>query len=264
MKRTVKLVLAVVLALCLGATSLLGVSARGTEVTISRADQLCYYAQEGYNNTLFGPISITEGCFKTSAKDKGTAVYLVGIAGLDPFGMLVGGYNDLLATQESANNIKGRFYNRVVQCIKKQCPKGANLIITGHSLGGMIGQQIAADKAMQKRYNILLNVCFGSPVVAAGEKKEGVIIRYEDKNDVVPKSGNNVLAFASGGNDAIVEDGGFGLDALNAHNQSYALSGKFNKYDVCGKKNGTACIILDLDTRVWYKATALKMGLGND
>ena len=38
MKRTVKLVLAVVLALCLGAVSLLGVSARGTEVTISRAE----------------------------------------------------------------------------------------------------------------------------------------------------------------------------------------------------------------------------------
>lgn len=38
MKRTVKLVLAVVLALWLGAVSLLGVSARGTEVTISRAE----------------------------------------------------------------------------------------------------------------------------------------------------------------------------------------------------------------------------------
>ena len=65
MKRTGKAFLALFFTLILAVTCLAGTSAFArTELTYTRANQMARFTEEGYNNTIFGPITITEACFK--------------------------------------------------------------------------------------------------------------------------------------------------------------------------------------------------------
>ena len=100
MKRTSKSILALLFTLVLVISCVAGVSASAkTELTYRRADQMARFTEEGYNNTIFGPITITEACFRKNNKDKGIPVYVVTLAGLDVFNTIQGGYNGLLDTQ---------------------------------------------------------------------------------------------------------------------------------------------------------------------
>jgi pimeloyl-ACP methyl ester carboxylesterase len=145
----------------------------------------------------------------------------------------------------------------VVRIIKANVPKNANLVIAGHSLGGMIAQQVAANSEIKSRYNVLNTVCFGSPLLAAGSR-EGTVRRLGDVSDPVPYlSGslfNNTLWAIMGLNR---EDGGYGIRGITAHNQSYYRSDLWGKYDVTGTKYGGAKLILDLDTRTFYQSPVI-------
>lgn len=269
MKKLRKAIAALVFTLVLTVSCVAGVGASAkTELTYTRADQMAMFTEEGYNNTIFGPITITEACFKKNSKDQGTPVYVVTLAGLDVFNTIQGGYNGLIDTQLAGQDLPGLYLYRIEQVMKKQIPKGSNVMFYGHSLGGMVAQQLIAKKSIKDRYNVCYTVCFASPIVGGHKDREGKVVRFADTGDLIPLSSTEsqleALGLYDNGDTVIKGNGKWGLDVLNAHNQGYAIVETFKKYDVIGQKNGNASLTFDLDTRVFYKAQLLKLGVGNN
>ena len=253
MKKSIR-ILSSLLAVLLLVSMLIGgsvVSATNT-VTYTNATEIYTYVRDGYNQGSQGPISITKGTLKSGLSSK--TVYLVTLSGTElVLNQSTGVLTDLL----SGFNLNNVYYANTVNIIKANVPKNANLIIAGHSLGGMIAQQVAADSGIKSRYNVLNTVCFGSPLLAAGSR-EGTVRRLGDVSDPVPYlSGslfNNTIWAIMGLNR---EDGGYGIRGITAHNQSYFRTDLWGRYDVTGTKYGSAKLILDLDTRVFYQSPVI-------
>lgn len=242
--------LAVLLILSMLAGSCL-VSAANNK-TFTNATEIYTYVRDGYNQGSQGPISITKGTLKSGFSSK--TVYLVTLSGTElVLNQSTGVLTDLL----SGFNLNNVYYANVVNIIKANVPRNANLIIAGHSLGGMIAQQVAGNSDIKARYNILNTVCFGSPLLAAGTR-EGTVRRLGDVSDPVPYlSGslfNNTLWAIMGLNR---EDGGYGIRGITAHNQSYYRTDLWGRYDVTGTKYGGAKLILDLDTRAFFQSPVI-------
>lgn len=253
MKKSIR-ILSSLLAVLLLVSMLIGgsVASATNTVTYTNATEIYTYVRDGYNQGSLGPISITKGTLKSGFSSK--TVYLVTLSGTElVLNQSTGVLTDLL----SGFNLNNVYYANTVNIIKANVPKNANLIIAGHSLGGMIAQQVAADSGIKSRYNVLNTVCFGSPLLAAGSR-EGTVRRLGDVSDPVPYlSGslfNNTIWAIMGLNR---EDGGYGIRGITAHNQSYFRTDLWGRYDVTGTKYGSAKLILDLDTRVFYQSPVI-------
>ena len=218
-------------------------------VTFTNAPEVYTYVRDGYNQGTLGPISITKGTLKNGSSSK--AIWLVTLSGTE---IALNQSTEVVTDLLSGFNLESAYYRNVVNTIVANVPKNANLIIAGHSLGGMIAQQVAANSTIKNRYNVLNTVCFGSPLLSAGSR-EGTVRRLGDVSDPVPYlSGslfNNTLWAIMGLNR---ENGGYGILGIHAHNLSYARTDVWGKYDVTGTKNGGAKLILDLDTRTFYQS----------
>lgn len=224
-------------------------AASGSEQTYTNAAQIAQLVHDGYNQGTKGPISIVKGTLKTTFSSK--TVYLVTLSGTEMvFNQSTEWVTDLL----SGFNLKSAYYYNVVNVIKANVPKNANLILAGHSLGGMIAQQVSADSGIKSRYNILNVVTFGSPLLAAGFR-EGTVRRLGDTADVVPYLSGNLfvtpLRAIAGLNR---ENGGYGIQAITAHKESYKREDVWGRYDVTGTKYGRAKLTLDLSTRKFYQS----------
>jgi len=253
MKKSIR-ILSSLLAVLLLVSVLIGgsVASATNTVTYTNATEIYTYVRDGYNQGSQGPISITKGTLKSGFSSK--TVYLVTLSGTElVLNQSTGVLTDLL----SGFNLNNVYYANTVNIIKANVPRNANLIIAGHSLGGMIAQQVAADSGIKSRYNVLNTVCFGSPLLAAGSR-EGTVRRLGDVSDPVPYlSGslfNNTIWAIMGLNR---EDGGYGIRGITAHNQSYFRTDLWGRYDVTGTKYGSAKLILDLDTRVFYQSPVI-------
>ena len=253
MKKSIR-ILSSLLAVLLLVSMLIGgsVASATNTVTYTNATEIYTYVRDGYNQGSQGPISITKGTLKSGFSSK--TVYLVTLSGTElVLNQSTGVLTDLL----SGFNLNNVYYANTVNIIKANVPRNANLIIAGHSLGGMIAQQVAADSGIKSRYNVLNTVCFGSPLLAAGSR-EGTVRRLGDVSDPVPYlSGslfNNTIWAIMGLNR---EDGGYGIRGITAHNQSYFRTDLWGRYEVTGTKYGSAKLILDLDTRVFYQSPVI-------
>ena len=230
----------------------------GETVTFTNSAELARLVQLGYSyRQPDGPISITKGVlttkswFRTTKKD----VYVICLSGTDlAFNQSTGVWTDLLAGFEQNNcyirNVKNAILNTV--------PKGANLVIAGHSLGGMVAQQAAADSAIKKNYNVLNTVTYGSPLIS-GLSREGTVKRLGDTRDVVPylsvSTLLNVVWQAAGLNR---EDGGYNaLQVVTAHCESYQRAAVWGAYDVTGTKNGNASLTLDFSTTAFFASPVI-------
>ena len=217
--------------------------------TFTNAPQLYTYVRDGYNWGVQGPITITQGTLKAGSSSK--TVYLVTLSGTE---IALNQSTEVVTDLLSGFNLESTYYRNVVKTIKNNVPRNANLILAGHSLGGMIAQQVAANSEIKSGYNVLNTVCFGSPLLSAGSR-EGTVRRLGDVSDPVPYlSGslfNNTLWAIMGLNR---ENGGYGILGIHAHNLSYARTDVWGSYDVTGTKYGSAKLILDLDTRVFYQS----------
>ncbi len=224
-------------------------SASSSYVTYTQANQICTYTYQGYNGGEKGPIIVTKGTLVSSLSSK--TVYLITLSGTELVENQTTGY---LTDALSGFNQKNKYYTNVVAVIESNIPKNSNLILAGHSLGGMIAQQVSADSQIKADYNILNVVTFGSPLLSAGSR-EGTVKRLGDKSDLVPyMSGsliNNTVWALAGLNR---ENGGYGLNAYAAHTESYLRSDVWGAYDVTGKKNGGAVITLNLSTQTYYQS----------
>ena len=187
LKTTTKL-LAIILILATIFTSNFAFAASG-KLTLSNAPELYDYVHQGYNEGTKGPIIITKGqLMKQNGTGKKT-VWLVTLSGTEHIRQQATNfYTDLRVGMNLTND----YFDRATAAILKTIPKGANIILAGHSLGGMVAQQLAANPVLQIRYKILNTVTFGSPLIAAGFR-EGKIQRLGHVMDLVPIMSINSL-----------------------------------------------------------------------
>lgn len=224
--------------------------ARSITRTFSTAVDMFNFAADGYNSTI-GPISIVKGTLKTGSTSK--AVYLVGLSGTQiKSNQATGIINDF----QAGFSVEGAYFDAIKKAITSYVPAGSNLVFAGHSLGGMVAQQVIADSAIKNAYVVLNTVCFGSPLVDGGSR-EGTVRRLGDSKDVIPYLSYSTLFVVTSMWNAFGlnrEDGGYGLNVLGAHIDSYKRSDVWGRYDALGYKYGSASIAIDDATRRWFAA----------
>ena len=224
-------------------------------VTYTEANQVASLVQLGYSKVgSNGPISITRGQlrYKNWFWWKTEDVYLVCLSGTDTDAenQTTDWWTDLLSGFEFDN----QYVRNIKATIRANVPAGSNLIITGHSLGGMVAQQVAADKDLKREYNFMNTVTFGSPLID-GLSREGMVKRLGDTSDVVPylsvSTFLNIFWQAAGLNR---ENGGYSVWDLNfsAHRFSYQRGTVWGAYDPCGEKNAGRQLILNFATTEFY------------
>ena len=217
--------------------------------TYTNAAEISTLVRDGYNGGAKGPISITKGTLKQGFSSK--TVYLVTLSGTE---LVLNQSTEVLTDLFSGFDLDNAYYWNVVRVIQQNVPRGANIILAGHSLGGMVAQQVAADSTIKSRYNVLNTVTFGSPLLSVGSR-EGVVRRLGDVSDVVPYlSGRlftNPITAIFGLNR---EDGHYYGRPITAHNASYSRTDLWGKYDVTGTRYGSARLILDLGTREFFQS----------
>ena len=230
-------------------------------VTFTNSAELARLVQLGYSyRQPNGPISITKGVLTTKSWWTTTSktVYVICLSGTDlTVNQSTGAWTDLLSGFELNN----AYLRNVRSTIVANVPKNANLILAGHSLGGMVAQQVAADSTIKNRYNVLNTVAFGSPLIN-GLSREGTVKRLGDTRDVVPylsvSTFLNVVWQAAGLNR---EDGGYSaLQPITAHCESYQRAAVWGAYDVTGTKNGNATLTLDFSTTRFYASPVIVTG----
>ena len=197
-----------------------------------------------------GELHIAPAVLQTA--DGEADVYFVAICGIDWF---MRGVNNFFAYLLVSFNYGNRYQALVRDAILRYVPEGAKLVLAGHSLGGMIAQQLICAEELTSRYEILNTLTLGSPyVVVDTAQREGDLVRLEDRYDTVPRA--SIAAFVSPANynGAIKEDSPYAGDPNGAHNHSYMRGDIWGAYDVLGEKDGGARLFLDSAAMVTIQA----------
>ncbi len=232
-------------------TSFAGFSMAGSNetVTLNNSPSLFLRVRDGYNGGEKGPIQIVKGTLKKSANDTKEA-YLIMLSGTEFVnGQATGIVTDLLVGFNQNND----YLKAVVSAVSESVPKDSNLIIAGHSLGGMVAQQLSGNKTIKKNYNVLNVIAFGSPLINP-IGREGTIKRLGDTADIVPYLSSSGLYLPVWQIVGLNRENGGYSDAQKAHSESYAREDVWGKYDVLGIKNGSASFSFDETTITYYKA----------
>lgn len=183
--------------------------------------------------------SIKKGTLYKDGK-KVSKVYLIALTGSD----MAWDKNDIKGMYtciKSGMVIDNPYLDAVIEKAIKVIPKGSKIALIGHSLGGMIAQQFAADKEIKDRFEILNILTMGSPYIPVC-CREGELHRMADSGDAVPYLSIAGIANFWAGNFTYKCNGYFG-NPDKAHNISYNTSDKWLEYDCFGVKGGTAKIV---------------------
>ena len=165
-------------------------------------------------------------------------VYFVALRGA---GIQMNKANNVIACFLSAFNITNKYYEQVRDAVYQFVPEGSKIVFAGHSLGGMVAQQLSCTDEFTEKYELLNTLNMGSPyVLADASKREGPLVRCVDKYDVIPKLSPAVFADLANYRNAIQKDGGYLGNPDGAHNMSYRSSELWGSYDVFGVENGGA------------------------
>ena len=185
----------------------------------------------GSGEITVSPIKITE-------KGKTRNAYIVCVMGM---GYKLSKPNNPIACVPAAFNIRNQYYRLVRKTILKYVPKGSELLLYGHSLGGMVCQELACDKELKEPYKITKILTIGSPYIMVLKKnREGKLVRFADKSDTVPKLSPAFLIDRKDYKDAYFEDGAYNGNPDTSHNRSYRDADVWKKYDALGVKGGKA------------------------
>jgi len=268
-------------------------------VTYTKSTELFNLVGEGYNNGEYGSVIIQKGkVYQNSSDVTGQDIYLITLSGTEIVDdQSTGIWTDLQSGFNGGSSYltnmgyiitgDGSTYNSGLKDTSKyqeysagankiligSIPAGSNLIIAGHSLGGMISQQTSALDKIKDNYNVLNVITYGSPLLSEGSR-EGELHRMCDRSDLVPlASGSIVSSSQQQWLERECEDAGYGeeiygsggltahiagastdsRDVTGPHCYSYARQEVWGAYDVLGRKNGTAKIVVDLSTKTFYK-----------
>lgn len=190
-----------------------------------------------------GEVTVTPAklCEGKEKKD----VYIIAVMGMC---MDMKKANNIPACVLSAFNIKSKYYKIVKAAITDNVPEGSALLMLGHSLGGMILQQMICDKDITAGYDIIGTVTIGSPyIMTRSSRREGTLTRMADISDNVPKLSPALLFSRKNYKNAVFEDGGYDGDNDKAHNRSYCDADVWQKYDALGRPDSEAYFTYDPD-----------------
>lgn len=248
-------------------TQIIGDVLSQNTVTYDKASDLAKIVNLGYSwHNDKGPISISKGVLrventrttgfwftkKTVTDVKEDDVYVVGLAGTDPLALnqTTNAITDLFSGFEQDN----QYVRNIKKVMLQNIPEGSKIVISGHSLGGMVAQQISADSEIKNKYEILNVVTFGSPLLC-GVNREGEVQRLGDTSDIVPylsvNTFKNILWQVFGLNR---EDGGYFGRFITAHCQSYQRDDLWGGYDVIGRKGCNATLTMDYSTTQFFSS----------
>ncbi len=239
------------LALSLALIMLLGLTpvfAAGNQKTYTNAAEIATFVSDGYNQGTKGPITITKGTLKSGWSTK--TVYLVTLSGTE---LVFNQSTEYITDLFCGFNLNNSYYANVVSVIRNNVPKNANLVLAGHSLGGMVAQQVAADSTIKKNYNVLNTVTFGSPLLSLGTR-EGTVKRLGDTKDFVPALSVQSVTIPLWAYVGLNKENGGYSNPITAHKESYKRADVWGSYDVTGTKYGGAKLTLDLNTRKFYQS----------
>ena len=183
-----------------------------------------------------GEITVTPVCL--TEKGKTRIVYYVCVMGM---GYNFKKTNNPLATVPAAFNSKTKYYKLVRNTMFKYIPYNSEVILFGHSLGGMVCQQLACDDSVKDSFRITKTMTIGSPYIMVNkDKREGGLVRFADKSDTVPKLSPAFIFDRKDFKDAYFRDGGYNGNPDTSHNLSYRESDVWNCFDALGVENGDA------------------------
>lgn len=242
MKRTVSILLVLILALSTFSISALAAE-NDTWVCKSPAKTMAFVLENGSksNGIRIVPAKLTKDGTTTD-------IYLVGLVGLS---FTISNTNSYFASIFSSMNLGNEYLSLVEETIQNNVPQGSKLVIAGHSLGGMVAQQLVNNKDIKDKYEIIHVLTAGSPYIPTGSP-EGSLIRLVDRNDIVPyMSIASIFAFSKQ-KDAVKEDGGYTAMPRSAHNLSYLKDDVWGKYDALGYKHGNAQIEFDNSETMFF------------
>lgn len=251
-KRIFSILLAAALLLTCFAVSA-GAEEAETRTLSTAADALEFVIVE---KSVTIPVRIVPATLTRNGEDR--PVYLIGMLGVKN---VRGQVNSVLNTFFAAFNKNNSYYNLVKNTIFSEIPAGSSLVFAGHSLGGMVAQQLRADADLAAQYEILNVLTAGSPFIIV-KGGEGSLHRIVDKNDAIPfLSPATVVKPAQQFREVAREDGGYFMDPDSAHNLSYLRNDLWGGYDVFGEKGGDATLTFHpADMRIFGVVTNAEGG----
>ena len=221
------------------------------DLRLDSSAALARFVYQGYSRFgNEGPITMAQAELSTRP-GRTESVTLVGLSGLDlprsrDEDQGVGIKESLIVGFGSDDNA---YFREAKEAILDNVAEGSTIVLAGHSLGGMVAQQLAADDELQDRYDIRNTVTFGSPLIRPGQR-EGTVTRIGDAGDPVPLlSLEGTLFFLwnlLGLNRELTEYSTQGI--LAAHNDSYVDGEAWRGWDALGREGGRATLSVDPDT----------------
>ncbi|MDS0524837.1 GPI inositol-deacylase [Clostridium sp. SHJSY1] len=225
-------------------------NAYAASVKMSNIPQLKTFIAKGHNGGTLGPIQIVQGSlFKDGTSFQ--TVYLIALSGTELEAKDQA--TDIWTDIKSGFELDSPYLQAVINAIVNNIPKNSNLIISGHSLGGMIAQQLSGNSKIKDNYNIKNVITLGSPLINPFGR-EGTVQRLGDIADFVPylsATGTVLLPWQVFGLNR--ENGGYS-DPMEAHKKSYLRDDVWGKYDMLGFKNGKSYLEYDDANVKFYKA----------
>lgn len=171
--------------------------------------------------------------------------------GLDRLQQTTGLGEDILASA----NIRESFSRSVIRGLEAHgggrgvrggVPAGAQLVMVGHSLGGMVAQNLAASRDFLARWKPIAVVTMGSPRTVM--LPAGLVKRFAVAGDIVPTL--SLAAWGLGGFDVgsqtWIENmpAGRWRDVYTAH-MRYPTASDLLGYDALGVASGNTLLVLD-------------------
>ena len=194
----------------------------------------------------------------------GEPVTLLVLGGTFPAkGQATGFKEDVLSAMEQSND----YLRNIVKLFDAKnadgspvIPADKPVIVSGLSLGGMVAQQLLAQKDLMDRFDIHSIICFGAPLLAAEYRTPDTrVVRICDSADQVPYAGRphlqdmlaqklfnkqpSELIRQLDQQEVIRRDGGY-RTTMMAHSQSYIMNPCWKDLDVLGQVNGTNELVM--------------------
>jgi hypothetical protein len=118
--------------------------------------------------------------------------------------------------------------------MSKNYPEGSDLVLAGHSLGGMVCQQLASDPDIKKKLNVLNTVAYGSPPVTShlDNQYEGRVAGLASYQDPVKNLSWNAIQRPLENTQTMH------FVFLSDPHMDYHEQTVWDKYDVFGQKDG--------------------------
>lgn len=188
-----------------------------------------------------GPYAIIPAKLHTKRGEED--VYIVSLNGVNKdwvkeYGQAMGAETARLAGVNEDNSYFDAVRSRMLSF--KDIPEGSKVIFAGHSLGGMVAQQLAADSQITGRFEVRNTIAMGSPEIG-NNKQEGQVRRLVDANDpITSASGESAAKGAYGIKDPrqVNRDSkmaaGLGWDA---HSRSYLQPKVWAGVNVLGEES---------------------------